>query len=58
MKSLYALFGLAVILGYAYVDFRGLELRPSQRAHVPQGMRGSSHSGYRSFWYSGFHGGK
>jgi hypothetical protein len=56
LRRLYALFGMAVVLGYGYVDWRGLELHPSHRQFVPQGLR--SHGGYRSFWYSGYHGGK
>lgn len=58
MRKLYTFFGLVVLLGYGYVDWRGLELTPSHRKFVPQGLRSAGHSGYRSFWYSGFHGGK
>ena len=59
MSKVYALFGAAILLGYSYVDWRGLELTRSHRTFVPQGLRSASHSGYRSsFWFSGFHGGK
>lgn len=58
MRKLYALFGMLVLLGYGYVGWRGIELAPSHRTVAPGGLRSASHSGYRSFWYSGFHGGK
>lgn len=59
MKTLYTLFGIFILLGYAYVDFRGLELTPHKKQFVPQGasVRTVRH-GYRSYWYSGYHGGK
>jgi hypothetical protein len=58
-RSGYAIFGLLVILGYGYVGWRGVELMgSSHRQYVAGGLRGASHGGYRSFWYSGFHGGK
>ena len=50
MRKLYTLFGLVVLLGYGYVDWRGLEITPSHRKFVPQGLRSAGHSGYRSFW--------
>jgi len=31
MRRLYALFGIAIVAGYAFVDWRGLELRPTRR---------------------------
>ena len=58
MRKLYTLFGIVVLLGYSYVDWRGLELTPSHRTFHPQGLRSASHGGYRSFWFTGFHGGK
>jgi len=58
MRKLYALFGLIVILGYGFVDFRGLELTPHRKQFVPHGLRSAAHGGYRSYWYSGYHGGK
>jgi hypothetical protein len=54
---LYALFGLAILLGYAFTDLRGVELRQTTRSIAPAGLRGVR-GGSRSFWYSGFHGGK
>jgi len=53
----YMFLGLVVVATYAIADFRGLELRQTTRGVVPQGLRGSR-GGSRSFWYSGFHGGK
>ncbi len=58
MRKLYALFGFLVILGYGFVDFRGLELTPHRKQFVPHGLRSAAHGGYRSYWYSGYHGGK
>ena len=59
-KVIYAVFGLLVILTYGYATWRGVMLfgGASQRQVVAGGLRGASHTGYRSFWYSGFHGGK
>lgn len=58
-RSVYAIFGLLVILGYGYVGWRGVELMArGHRQYVAGGLRGASHGGYRSFWYSGYHGGK
>ena len=58
MRKLYTLFGILLIAGYGYLDWRGIELRPQRRQFVPQGLRAASHGGYRSFWTSGYHGGK
>ncbi len=58
MRTFYALLGSLIVLGYGFVGWRGLELGRSHRQYVPQGLRSASHGGYRSFWYSGFHGGK
>ena len=58
-KVIYAAFGLLVILGYGYATWKGVTIGgASQRQVVAGGLRGASHTGYRSFWYSGFHGGK
>ncbi len=54
---LYTLLGLVLVATYAIADFRGLELPMTSRNVVPQGLRGAR-GGSRSFWYSGFHGGK
>lgn len=56
-KILYIVFALAVVGGYAWADYNGYEMTTSPRGRVPQGMRGR-HGGVRSFWYSGFRGGK
>ena len=58
MKTFYTLFGIFILLGYAYIDLRGLELTPHKRQFVPNGVRSARHGGYRSYWYSGYHGGK
>ncbi len=57
-KALYTIFSIAVIGGYGFIGWRGLELMPSHRQTVAHGLRSASHGGYRSFWTSGFHGGK
>jgi hypothetical protein len=58
-RAIYAAFGLLVVLGCSFVTWRGYALGGTHaRQYVPGGLRGAAHSGYRSFWYSGFHGGK
>lgn len=59
IKTAYALFGLFVVAGTSLLNWRGFDFTPAaQRQYVAGGLRGASHGGYRSFWYSGFHGGK
>ena len=58
MRMFYGILGSLIILGYGFADWKGLELGRSHRQYVPAGLRSASHGGYRSFWYSGFHGGK
>ena len=58
MRALYITFALIVLGGYAYIDLRGLDLIPHKRQIVPHGLRSAAHGGYRSYWYSGYHGGK
>jgi hypothetical protein len=58
MRKFYAVLGTLIVLGYGFVDWRGLELGPSHRQTVQHGLRSAAHGGYRSFWYGGFHGGK
>ncbi len=58
MKTFYTLFGILIILGYGFLDWRGWEFGSSHRQYSPQGLRAAAHGGYRSFWYSGYHGGK
>ena len=58
MRKLYMLFAAFILLGYSWLDWHGYELAPSHRQFVPQGLRAASHGGYRSFWTSGYHGGK
>ncbi|MEA2489557.1 MAG: hypothetical protein QOH21_1349 [Acidobacteriota bacterium] len=57
MKKLYALLGILLIGGYAWADWTGHELQRPRRGYAPQSIRGSQ-SGARSFWYTGYHGGK
>jgi len=53
----YTLFGILILASYAWIDLHGYELTPHKRNFAPKGVRGS-HGGYRSFWFSGYHGGK
>jgi hypothetical protein len=58
-KVIYAAFGFLVLMGYSSLVWRGYAIASTtQRQYVAGGLRGASHGGYRSFWYSGFHGGK
>lgn len=50
--------GVLVLSGYAYAEWRGLTIRTPHRTYIPHGLRSASHGGYRSYWSSGFHGGK
>ena len=58
MRIFYAILGTLVIGAYGFTGWRGMEVSTTKRTFVPQGLRAASHGGYRSFWYSGFHGGK
>ena len=53
----YTVLGLILVAAYAIADLRGLEVPQTTKSVAPQGLRGA-HGGSRSFWYSGFHGGK
>lgn len=57
-RAIYTLFSILVIGGYGFIGWRGVEIRPSHRQYAPHGLRSAPHGGYRSFWTSGFHGGK
>ena len=57
MRRLYILLALLIIGGYAYADWRGLELRRRETHVAPAGVRGAHGGGY-VFWYSGYRGGK
>lgn len=50
--------GLIVLSGYAWTEWRGMTLQHPERQYIPHGLRSASHGGYRSYWTSGFHGGK
>ena len=56
----FAIWCVAVVLGFATLEARGVDLFPTtEHATVPASVR-SSPGGYRSFhfWHSGFSGGK
>jgi hypothetical protein len=57
MRFLYALLGILIIAGYGFAAWTGFEFRSSRKGYAPAGIRGT-HSGARSFWYTGYHGGK
>jgi hypothetical protein len=57
LRGLYVVLALLIIGGFGWANYRGLELAPSKKGSVPQGMRGA-HGGARTFWYGGYRGGK
>lgn len=57
MKLLYTLLGILIIGGYAWAGTTGYELRAAKRGYAPQSVRGTQ-MGARTFWYTGYHGGK
>ena len=60
MKLAFPLFCVAMVLGCAWAEMRGVVFFASgEHVTVPASVR-SSPGGYRSFhfWHSGFHGGK
>lgn len=60
MRYRYAIYCAAVVLGFAFLEIRGVDLfSSSERTVIPASVR-SSPGGYRSyhFWHTGFHGGK
>jgi hypothetical protein len=56
-RAFYCLVALIVIGGFAWGNWRGVEVFPTKKGSVPQGMRGA-HGGARTFWYGGYRGGK
>jgi hypothetical protein len=56
-RWLYVIVGVGLLGLYSMVELRGLEFRQTKKGFVPQGVRGKQ-SGTRSFWYSGYRGGK
>ena len=56
-KALYVMFALVVIGGYAWADYRGVEISTAKKGMSPAGMRGAA-GGSRVFWYRGYRGGK
>lgn len=56
-RTLYTIFGVLVLGTFAYAQLRGLEFRAAKHSRTQQDLRHTT-SGHRSFWYSGFHGGK
>lgn len=57
LRGLYVVVALVVIGGFAFGNWRGVELSSRKKGFVPQGMRGA-HGGARTFWYGGYRGGK
>jgi hypothetical protein len=58
MRGFFKVFGFLVLMGYSFVEWRGLNLQLPRQQYSPQGLRSAAHGGYRSYWSSGFHGGK
>jgi len=58
MRKAYLAFGVLVLLGYGVAEWLGLNLQLPRQQYSPQGLRSAAHGGYRSYWSSGFHGGK
>ena len=58
-KRKYATWCGFVLCVYTALLWFGVSMfgRPN-RHYVPGGLRGAANTGYRSFWYSGFQGGK
>jgi len=58
MRRLYLVLALLIIGGYGYADWRGFEpFVQTTRGNAQQSIRGA-HGGGRTFWYSGYRGGK
>ena len=58
IRWLFLALGLIVLIVYARAEWYGMTLHQSQRQYIPHGLRSAAHGGYRSYWTSGFHGGK
>lgn len=58
MRILFIIAGLTILSGYAWTEWHGLTVHHTKREFIPHGLRSASHGGYRSYWTSGFHGGK
>lgn len=57
LRVLYLVFGLAVIGGFAYASWNGLELTsPKKQQLSPQGVRGTT--GGAGYYRGGYRGGK
>lgn len=57
LRALYVVLALAVIGGYAFAAFRGLELSTARQGRQPEGLRGRAGVA-PVFWYGGYRGGK
>jgi hypothetical protein len=57
LRALYIVVALAVIGGFGWGNWRGMELSRTKKGFAPQGMRGA-HGGARTFFYGGYRGGK
>ena len=58
LRAIYLLFGLAVIGGYAYVSWNGLEVKKAKQQLSASGVRGTTGGGGVVFYRGGYRGGK
>jgi hypothetical protein len=58
LRGLYLLFGLAVVGGYAYATWTGLESRKTKQQLSATGVRGTTGGGGVIFYRGGYRGGK
>ena len=56
LAKFYLLLGIVILGLYTAATVRGWEFGNPARERVPENMRNAT--GYRSFWYTGYHGGK
>jgi hypothetical protein len=58
LRALYLLFGLAVIGGYAYATWSGLETKKAKQQLAASGVRGTTGGGGVIYYRGGYRGGK
>ena len=58
VRALYLLFGLAVVGGYAYATWSGLETKKTKKGIAGQGVRGTTGGGGVIYYRGGYRGGK
>lgn len=58
LRALYVLFGLAVIGGYAYTSWQGIETKKAKQQLSPPGVRGTTGGGGVIYYRGGYRGGK